>query len=302
MKLVKCAISMVLTVTLISGCQTMPAEGGSSGTSGSKGSGMSKQNAGVILGALAGALLGSQVGEGKGRVLAGLLGAAGGAWIGSKIGAHLDAKDREAVEMESANALNNAHDGQQVSWNNPQSGASATMTPQNTRSETRNVTFMRDKRVEVAPSINLIGETYVATRSSNVRSGPSTGHSQVGSLRSGEEFTAVGSVTNAPWIMVAKKGVTVGYVYAPLVKPSTGKEQTSLRTAVNLDEIEDTQPTRVEGIDLDGVDLDIEAVPDSITATTDCRTMDYSIKSGSGQTETSKFDACKGSDGAWEII
>lgn len=294
MKLVNSAISMVLTVTLISGCESMPSQG--------DGSGMSKQNAGAIIGAIAGGLLGSQVGDGKGRVLAGILGAAGGAWLGARIGAHLDAQDQAAVERESVNALNSASDGQRVSWNNPESGASATLTPQNTRSETRDVTFMRDKRVEVAPSINLIGKTYVATRSSNVRSGPSTQHSRVGSLRSGEQFTAVGRVSDAPWIMVAKKEVTVGYVYAPLVKPSTGQDQASLRTAVNLDDIQDEQATRVEGIDLDGIDLDVEAVPDSITANTDCRTMDYSINNGSGQTETSKFEACKGSDGAWEII
>lgn len=294
MKLTTSTLSLVLTVILVSGCETMQSQ--------DNGSGLSKENAGAIIGAIAGGLLGSRVGDGKGRVLAGILGAAGGAWLGAKIGANLDAKDRAAVEMESVNALNGVNDGQQVSWSNPQSGASATLTPQNTRSETRDVTFMRDKRVEMAPSINLIGETYVATKSSNVRSGPSTQHSRVGSLRGGEEFTAVGRVTNAPWIMVAKREVTVGYVYAPLVRPSTDQAQASLRTAVNLDDIEDTHPARVEGIDLDGVDLDIEAVPDSITANTDCRTMDYSIKSGNGQTENSKFEACKGSDGAWEII
>jgi len=294
MKLIHSAITLVLTVTLISGCETMQSQG--------DGSGFSKQNTGAIIGAIAGGLLGSRVGDGKGRILAGILGAAGGAWLGAKIGAHLDEKDRAALEVESANALNSANDGQHVNWSNPESGASATLTPQNTRSETRNVAFMRDRRVEVAPSINLIGKTYVATKSSNVRSGPSTQHSRVGSLRSGEEFTAVGRVTNAPWIMVAKNEVTVGYVYAPLVTASTAREQTSLRAAVNLDDIQDEQPIRVEGIDLDGVDLDVEAVPDSITANTDCRTMDYSVKSGSGQTETSKFEACKGSDGAWEII
>ena len=75
MKLVNTAISMLLTVTLISGCESMPSQG--------DGSGMSKQNAGAIIGAIAGGLLGSQVGDGKGRVLAGILGAAGGAWLGA---------------------------------------------------------------------------------------------------------------------------------------------------------------------------------------------------------------------------
>ncbi len=287
-------ISLCTAVLLLVGCAAMETQ-----FPGLKGK--SKQVGGALVGAVAGGLLGSQVGKGKGRTLATIVGAAGGAWIGSKIGAQLDAADRAALEAESARALSDAKDGQPVQWSSTKSGASATLTPQRSRTEQRNITVLRDKRVVPAPQLEIIGEPYIAIKNANVRIGPNASAERVGGLHAGEEFTAVGRVTGTRWVMVAKHKVSVGYVYEPLVQPSAQKTVPELRQAINLDDVEGAEDTKVSGIDLDGVDLDVDVVAYNIAVETQCRTLVFSVTGKDGNTKQDQFDACRGGDGAWEI-
>lgn len=88
----------------------------------------SKQDQGVIIGAIAGGLLGNQVGGGSGRVLATIAGSVAGAAIGGSIGRSMDETDR----LNTAAALENVRTGVPSTWENPDTGYEYVVTPTNT--------------------------------------------------------------------------------------------------------------------------------------------------------------------------
>ena len=87
-----------------------------------------KQTGGAVLGAVAGGVLGSNVGGGKGQLLATGVGTLLGALVGSSIGQSLDRADMVYAQQANARA-HTAPIGQSVSWSNPQTGHSGTVTP-----------------------------------------------------------------------------------------------------------------------------------------------------------------------------
>jgi len=107
---------LILTAALaLAGCSAQPYRG-------------EREATGQLAGAALGGLLGAQFGSGSGALAATAVGVLIGALIGSDIGHTLDEVDR----MHADEAVNKAHDaelGEQISWNNPESGHSGTVTP-----------------------------------------------------------------------------------------------------------------------------------------------------------------------------
>jgi surface antigen len=89
-----------------------------------------KENQGVLIGAIAGGILGNQVGGGSGRVLATMAGTMAGAMIGGSIGRTMDDNDR----MNTSAALENVRTGVPTTWVNPDTGYEYAVTPTNTYS------------------------------------------------------------------------------------------------------------------------------------------------------------------------
>lgn len=87
-----------------------------------------KEGFGTLGGAAVGGLLGSQVGKGSGKLAATAMGVVLGGWLGNEIGVSLDNADRSALGNATSRAYN-APIGQQITWNNPESGNSGTITP-----------------------------------------------------------------------------------------------------------------------------------------------------------------------------
>lgn len=87
-----------------------------------------KQDQGILIGAIAGGILGNQVGGGSGRVLATMVGTVAGAAIGGSIGRSMDDTDRLNASM----TLENVRTGVSSSWVNPDTGYEYVMTPTNT--------------------------------------------------------------------------------------------------------------------------------------------------------------------------
>lgn len=87
-----------------------------------------KETMGTGIGALAGGLAGSQIGKGSGQLWATGAGVLLGGLLGSSVGASLDKADM-AYANQAASQANSAPIGQSISWNNPQSGNSGTITP-----------------------------------------------------------------------------------------------------------------------------------------------------------------------------
>ncbi len=91
-----------------------------------------KQLGGTLVGAAAGGLLGAQVGGGKGQLAAVAVGTLLGAFIGSEVGKSLDKADQLHAQQAAQQSLESAPIGQTITWQNPDSGNSGTVTPTNT--------------------------------------------------------------------------------------------------------------------------------------------------------------------------
>ncbi len=87
-----------------------------------------RQTGGALIGAGLGGLLGSQFGSGSGKLAATALGVVGGMLIGSEIGRSMDQTDRAYYRNASARA-ETAPVGETITWRNPESGNSGSVTP-----------------------------------------------------------------------------------------------------------------------------------------------------------------------------
>jgi surface antigen len=110
----KTITAFCLSLALLAGCQS--------------GQGPNKQQVGTVGGAVIGGILGSNVGGGQGRTAAIIGGTLLGAWAGSSIGASLDKADMMYANQ-AQNVAYTAPIGEEIAWNNPESGHEGTFTP-----------------------------------------------------------------------------------------------------------------------------------------------------------------------------
>ena len=89
-----------------------------------------KKTIGAVTGAAIGGVLGSNIGDGKGQLVATGVGTLLGALVGSSIGQSLDQADMIYAQQANSQA-HTAPIGQTVSWSNPQTGHSGSVTPVN---------------------------------------------------------------------------------------------------------------------------------------------------------------------------
>ena len=87
-----------------------------------------KEMGGTLIGAGLGGLAGSQIGGGSGRLVGTGAGVLLGGLIGNQVGKSLDRADHVALQQAQQNAYA-APVGQQITWNNPDSGHYGTITP-----------------------------------------------------------------------------------------------------------------------------------------------------------------------------
>lgn len=107
------AATMLLTTSLLAGCESAQNN--------------PKQTGGAILGGIAGGVLGSQIGGGMGRTAAIIGGTVLGGLLGSEIGKSLDNADKAYMKSAEQKAYSSPV-GQNIAWNNPDSGHSGTVT------------------------------------------------------------------------------------------------------------------------------------------------------------------------------
>jgi len=288
------ALLLVTSIAIASGCANL-----------SENEWVNKENIGTLVGVTAGVLIGSQVGDGNGRTAAMIAGALAGGYLGKTIGAKLDDRDREALAQQTQQALQFSQDGQSSQWTSAHSGATATITPVKTETVQRQVAVKRTPKVQPVANMTLINKPYRAVKSANVRNAPDLNAERVASLPVDTTFTAIGRTDN-DWIMVGRRGVTIGYVYAPLVEqviaapaPSSAGQAVA-DSATDLDSL-DVASAASKGIDLDAIDLDAAPVEQQVVAQTTCRTLNYNV-SAQGSQEAHSVQACQAADGAWELI
>lgn len=211
-------------------------------------------------------------------------------YIANQLGDAITDADALAIERESVKALETTPDGQTLRWDNPQSGASAAITPVDTSIEPRQQKTPRSKDVADARSFTLIGQTYKAAKNSNIRAAPGTHNPIVGKLPRGTTVTALGKVDGTEWIMIAREGAAVGYVYEPLIKPVENGDPSYPPLRKNLEDDDEEDRPAGEGL-----------VVAELKFYTSCRSVDYDVTLANGETARERFRACKAHDGAWEI-
>lgn len=87
-----------------------------------------KQTVGALGGAALGGWAGSSIGSGTGQLAATAAGALIGALVGSEIGRTMDAVDKQRAQQAYTQATT-APVGQTITWNNPRTGNSGSVTP-----------------------------------------------------------------------------------------------------------------------------------------------------------------------------
>ena len=259
-----------------------------------------KARLGGALGAIAGALIANEAGASDWQVV--LAGIAAG-YAGYRIGKHLGQNDQAALRQRTASALSSARDGETVEWASTESTARARITTTDTRQEIKDIDLLRDQRVDSPPALVIIGKPYASLGSSvNLRAGPSTSARVVGSLDRGEVVHAFGKVRGAPWVVIGRNNVAMGYVHASLVAkhdPSVADQQPVLTGTFELDDVDMEEVNREARATFE-ID-DLVTVGDTVEVATDCRTVDIDIVVDT-VTETENVDACRGPNGSWEAV
>ena len=115
MPVLKALLGVVMAAMLVAGCAQ---------------SGSEKQTIGTLGGAALGGLAGSQIGGGTGKLAATAAGTLLGGFLGSSIGQSLDKADKAYASQTTQSALENGQSGVAQSWNNPDTNARGTVTPQ----------------------------------------------------------------------------------------------------------------------------------------------------------------------------
>jgi len=106
-------LAVPITLLVLAGCGSNPP---------------SKENVGMVSGAVIGGVLGNQVGHGAGRAIATIGGAALGGFVGNRIGRNMDEEDQRKASQ----ALEASPDNRASTWKNPNTGQSYSVTPKRT--------------------------------------------------------------------------------------------------------------------------------------------------------------------------
>lgn len=250
-----------------------------------------KQVWGSAIGAVAGALLGSQVGGGSGRTLAAVVGGIAGGVLGNVIGANLDERDRATLARSTNEVLVS---GEQTSWQSEKGDANATITPVSSTKVTHKTQVARSAKIASYDNLNIINQTWKADKSANLRAAPSVDAAKVGGLQPGQTFNALGRTDNQ-WVAVSRKGVTIGYVYEPLVSAVVSDSQ---NVTADLDTFTAARASE-SGFDLDAFEPQ-EPVVETVQVQTTCRVLDYEYESSNGN-DSQRIEACQDLDGSWQL-
>ena len=256
----------------------------------------SKEDWGSTIGAVSGALLGAAVGGKKNRWLAAAIGGAAGFYAGKMIGRNLDERDQQALASSTVNALDSNSSGSST-WKSSHSGATAQIKTGEVTYKSQPQEVKRLATVEAVPSIKLENREYQTSSALRVRSGPGTGYAVINTLMQGDVVKSAGRTDNG-WLMLAKDGVTVGYVHGNYVKPYD-PAAAARAAGFDLDSVDiDTLPKQeaFAGVDLDA----LETTASTVTAQAACRDIAISVQTEKG-VENKSTKACQNSAGVWEL-
>lgn len=232
---------------------------------------VTNEDIGQVLGGVGGALIGSRIGGGSGRLLGAAIGGVGGVLLGGEIGRRLDSRNQQGVAQAGSQALET---GQPVTWTSDDGAVTTNARVVDTEWRPTPVRRGGDGVVGQVPPIELVGQAYRATSNANVRGGPGTNYGVMGGLRQGETVTVVGRVIGENWMMVSRDGVGRGFVFGDLLTPAQDVAVDQGRAASTA------------------MAADVR----------ECSVLEQEIIVTGGGSETVTARACRGADGAWEVL
>jgi surface antigen len=271
-------VLVTAALVALSGCQTN----------------MSREDWGKTLGTLGGAVLGAAVADEDKRWMGAAIGAAAGYFAGRAIGRYLSEQEREALAGQTVTALDEESAGSRT-WQSSQSGTSAKIETGEIAYQSKRKEVQRLKSVQVIPTIRLENRDYQTTTALNVRGGPGRQYKVITTLKAGDRVSSAGRTDNG-WLMLAKQGVTVGYVHSKYVEPLPEHAQAGDNKSDRGLQTESGRQDGFAGIDLDQVEIETATVD----AQVGCRDVKISVMSSAG-TETETMHACQKEDGVWEL-
>ena len=136
----------------------------------------------------------------------------------------LSKKDPMTINFDPLNQLGRSGQSKSAERSGTDSIALSKMTAATSSSKSSSFDVIKSKNeveVEVEPKIKLIGKTYTAVASLNVRSASRLGNNIVGGLLANAEFTAVGSIGD--WMLIEQNGIRTGYVSTKHIRPSSSQ-------------------------------------------------------------------------------
>ncbi|MBN3470000.1 SH3 domain-containing protein [Pseudomonas savastanoi pv. phaseolicola] len=262
--------------------------------------GISKEQAGTVIGGIAGLAVGATMGKGNGQIAAALIVAGIGGYIGNRIGQLLDDRDKQALALRTQEVLSQPATpvAQPTAiWRSDHSNASARITPGPEFKAVRTIDVKCTPNIQGVPSMKLINQPYVTRSTLNVRSAPNMNADKVGSLPGNTQFTAVGSTGD--WILVGRKGVTVGYVHKDYVMTQSDADTRKRLASVRFDDMNVSASKETEAFDLGS----ISSLPSGKTAVeTTCRPLSVSPEANGGTTEKQDNTFCRQTNDTWELI
>ena len=236
---------------------------------------------GRLLGAGVGALLGSQVGGGKGKLAAVAVGALAGAWLGGEAANRLTQTDRQGIAQTTNTALET---GQPQTWTNPDTGVTTRVAVKDSTVERAPVqSDGLQQRPWQSPALEYVNAWYVATQTSNVRSGPGTDYAVMDTVQRGERVAVVGKVKGDEWYMISDAGLGSGYVHGSLLSPVA-------------QQLGDVSPLYAEGRDAQS------AQSAQVVEERACSVIVQEITLPDGTRESRDMRACRQPDGSWVAV
>lgn len=156
---------------------------------------LSRENLGGAIGATLGGFAGNKIVDGDGQGVATAAGAVGGWLLGQNIARN--------------------YGGNRQSYSRPVYRDTAPRYDSHGSRDTYYDSYEPDRCYDAC--LSRINATYVATTTSNVRAGPSTGYSITDRLYPRQQVQVIGKVDHRNWYMIRSNGRR-GFVYAPLLR------------------------------------------------------------------------------------
>jgi len=234
---------------------------------------------GALLGGAGGGLAAYKLADGKNEKLWAVGGVVAGAWLGSQIGKYLDEMDKKKMAESNQKAIATGRD---QSWSNPESKVSgrAEVVSEKTESTRVKVPVLKD-RVQEVPPLDMIGESFLVSSNSSMRSGPGNDYKVLETLASGTKVDVIGKVQGQPWMMIGFNNTGGGFMSSDALK------------AIPVDQQQESQmPTHGEGSTEEVIEKNVE-----VNRT--CRTVQQTITLQDGTEKVENITACQGPNG-WE--